>query len=96
MKVETATRNPVEARVTILDGSGYPLGLKGDAILLESRIMAVANVVEAMASRRPYRPTLGIDIALKEIERGRETTYDPAVADACLRLFRDKGFVLPS
>ncbi len=75
-----------------VDGSGYPLGLKGDQILLESRIMAVADVVEAMASHRPYRPALGIDAALKEIERGRDTAYDPAVADACIRLFAEKRF----
>ncbi len=71
------------------DGSGYPRGLKGEDILLESRIMAVADVVEAMASHRPYRPTLGIDVALQEIERGRGIKYDPAVADACLKLFRE-------
>lgn len=78
-----------------LDGSGYPQGLKGEDILLESRIMAVADVVEAIASHRPYRPTLGIDAALKEIERGRGTVYDPAVADACVKLFREGGFALP-
>jgi GAF domain-containing protein len=77
-----------------LDGSGYPQGLKGDDILLESRIMAVADVVEAMASHRPYRPTLGIDVALQEIERGRGIQYDAAVADACLKLFRDGRYVL--
>jgi len=79
-----------------LDGSGYPLGIKGDEILLESRIMAVADVVEAMASHRPYRASLGIEPALKEIERGRETAYDPAVVDACLKLFREEGFTIPS
>jgi PAS domain S-box-containing protein len=72
-----------------LDGSGYPQGLKGGDILLESGILAVADVVEAMASHRPYRPTLGIDAALQEIERGRAIKYDPAVADACLKLFRE-------
>jgi PAS domain S-box-containing protein len=75
-----------------LDGSGYPQGLKDGEILLESRIMAVADVVEAMASHRPYRAALGIDVALKEIERGRGTAYDPAVVDGCLKLFREKGF----
>lgn len=75
-----------------MDGSGYPQGLKDGEILLESRIMAVADVVEAMASHRPYRPALGIEVALQEIERGRGSAYDPAVADACLRLFREKGF----
>ncbi len=79
-----------------MDGSGYPNKLKGEAIMLESRIMAVADVVEAMASHRPYRPGLGIDTALAEIERGRGTAYDPVVADACLRLFREQGYVLPA
>jgi HD-GYP domain-containing protein (c-di-GMP phosphodiesterase class II) len=54
--------------------------------------MAVADVVEAMASHRPYRPALGIDIALEEISKNREVLYDPEVVDACLRLFKDKGF----
>lgn len=72
-----------------LDGTGYPHGLKGDEILLESRILTVADVVEAMSSHRPYRPTLGIDVALKEIERGRGTAYDPVVVDACLKLFHE-------
>jgi PAS domain S-box-containing protein len=79
-----------------LDGSGYPRGLKGEAILLEARIIAVADVVEAMSSHRPYRVGLGIDNALAEIERGRGTAYDPAVADACLKLFREKGYKIPA
>ncbi|OGA18577.1 MAG: hypothetical protein A3I63_10860 [Betaproteobacteria bacterium RIFCSPLOWO2_02_FULL_66_14] len=79
-----------------MDGSGYPQGLKGEAILLEARIMAVADVVEAMSSHRPYRPGLGIGKALAEIERGRGTAYDPAVADACLKLFREKEYALPA
>ncbi|MBI2960543.1 MAG: PAS domain S-box protein [Betaproteobacteria bacterium] len=79
-----------------MDGSGYPQGLKGEAILLESRIMAVADVIEAMASHRPYRPGLGLERALAEIERGRGSAYDPAVADACLRLFREKHYQLPA
>ncbi len=78
-----------------MDGSGYPNGLKGDEMLLESRIMAIADVVEAMASHRPYRPGLGIDKALAELERGRGTVYDADVVDTCLRLFRIQGFVLP-
>lgn len=77
-----------------IDGSGYPRNLKGDEILMEARILAVADVVEAMASHRPYRPGLGIDEALNEIEKKRGTHYDNAVADACLRLFREKGFQL--
>jgi len=77
-----------------MDGSGYPRNLKGDEIIMEARIMAVADVVEAMASHRPYRPALGIDVALNEIEKNRGIFYDDAVADACLRLFREKGFQL--
>ncbi|MFY9328984.1 MAG: HD domain-containing phosphohydrolase [Georgfuchsia sp.] len=77
-----------------MDGSGYPQGLKGKDILLEARIMAVADVVEAMSSHRPYRPGLGIEAALAEIERGRGTSYDPVVTDACLKLFREKGYAL--
>ncbi len=74
-----------------MDGSGYPNGLIAEETLMESRILAVADVVEAMASHRPYRPGLGIDAALKEIEKNRGTLYDTGVADACLRLFREKG-----
>ncbi len=78
-----------------MDGSGYPRGLKGDEILLEARIMSVADVVEAMASHRPYRAGLGIDKALDEIERGRGTAYDAVIADACLTLFRKEGYAIP-
>jgi len=78
-----------------MDGSGYPQNLKNDEILLEARIMAVADVVEAMSSHRPYRAGLGITAALEEIENGRGTRYDPNVVTACLRLFRVKGFVIP-
>jgi PAS domain S-box-containing protein len=78
-----------------MNGFGYPRKLKGDEIILEARIMAVADVVEAMASHRPYRPTLGIKAALEEIEKNRGILYDKAVADACLRLFREKGYQLP-
>ncbi len=77
-----------------MDGSGYPRNLKGDEILIEARIMAVADVVEAMASHRPYRPAFGIDAALAEIEKNRGILYDNAVAEACLRLFREKGYKL--
>jgi HD-GYP domain-containing protein (c-di-GMP phosphodiesterase class II) len=79
-----------------MDGSGYPQGLKGEAILFEARILAVADVVEAMSSHRPYRPGLGIETALTEIKRGRGTVYDADVADACLRLYREKGCQLPA
>ncbi len=75
-----------------MDGSGYPNCLKGDEILLESRILAVADVVEAICSHRPYRPALGVDAALDEIARNRGTLYDPEVVDACLRLFHDKNY----
>ncbi len=70
-----------------LDGSGYPQGLKETSILLEARILTVADVVEAMASHRPYRPALGIDQALDEVKFGRGTRFDTAVVDACLRIF---------
>lgn len=79
-----------------MDGSGYPQGLKGNEILLEARIMAVADVVEAMSSHRPYRAALGLDKALAEIELGSGTKYDAQVASACLNLFREKQFQLPS
>ncbi|MGB5103143.1 MAG: HD domain-containing phosphohydrolase [Steroidobacteraceae bacterium] len=79
-----------------LDGSGYPRGLKGEAILREARILVVADVVEAMSSHRPYRPGLGVKLALAEIERGSGTEYAPDVVDACLSLFRDKDFHLPA
>jgi PAS domain S-box-containing protein/putative nucleotidyltransferase with HDIG domain len=75
-----------------LDGSGYPQGLKGDQIILEARILAVADVLEAMASHRPYRPALGLDKALDEIAQKKGAVYDTEVVDACLRLFVDKGF----
>ena len=75
-----------------IDGSGYPGGLRGEEILLEARIIAVADVVEAIASHRPYRPALGIDIALEEILQNKGILYDPQVVDACLRLFREKRF----
>jgi PAS domain S-box-containing protein/putative nucleotidyltransferase with HDIG domain len=77
-----------------MNGSGYPRSLKGDEILMEARILTVADVVEAMASHRPYRPGLGINAALNEIEKNRGIFYDNAVADACLRLFRKKSFQL--
>jgi response regulator RpfG family c-di-GMP phosphodiesterase len=77
-----------------LDGSGYPQGLLGDAITIEARILAVADVVEAMASHRPYRPAMGIDAALEEIGRGRGVRYDAAAVDACVRLFREQSYKL--
>ena len=77
-----------------LDGTGYPDGLKGEDILRESCVLGVADVVEAMASHRPYRPALGIDAALAEIQRGRGTAYWPDAVDACVALFREDGFAL--
>ena len=77
-----------------INGSGYPRKLKGDEIIIEARIMAVADVVEAMASHRPYRPGLGLEAALEEIEKNKGILYDDVVADACLRLFREKGYQL--
>jgi PAS domain S-box-containing protein/putative nucleotidyltransferase with HDIG domain len=76
-----------------LDGSGYPNGLAGGQLLGEARVIAVADVVEAMASHRPYRPALGIDRALEEILAGRGTRFDEQAVDACLVLFRERGFV---
>lgn len=73
------------------DGSGYPDGLAGEEILIEARILAVADVVEAMASHRPYRASLGIEAAIQEITRYRGTLFDPEVVDACLRILND-GF----
>jgi PAS domain S-box-containing protein len=75
-----------------MDGSGYPRNLKGGDILIEARILAVADVVESMASHRPYRPALGINTAMEEIQKNSGTLYDKAVADVCLRLFRERGF----
>jgi len=75
-----------------MDGSGYPKGLKGEEILPETRILSVADVVEAIASHRPYRPAYGIDVALEEISNKKGILYDTAVVDACLRVFNEKGF----
>jgi HD-GYP domain-containing protein (c-di-GMP phosphodiesterase class II) len=77
------------------DGSGYPDGLAGEEIMLEARILAVADVVESMASHRPYRPSLGLDAALAEIDSGSGKRYDPDAAAACLRLFRQQGYQMP-
>jgi HD-GYP domain-containing protein (c-di-GMP phosphodiesterase class II) len=75
-----------------MNGSGYPSGLSGDNILIEARILCVADVVEAMAPHRPYRPALGIDKALEEISKNREILYDPDAVDACLSVFAEKRF----
>ena len=77
------------------NGSGYPSGLKGEDILLEARIIAVADVVEAMTAQRFHRPSLGIDKAIEEISKSRGTLYDPKVVDAFLKIYRE-GKLLPS
>jgi putative nucleotidyltransferase with HDIG domain len=75
-----------------MDGSGYPAGLAAADIITEARTLAVADVVEAMASHRPYRPTLGREMALEEISKNSGILYDPDVVDACLKLLKEKGF----
>ena len=75
-----------------IDGSGYPVGLSGDEIIIEAKTLAVADVVEAMASHRPYRPTLGRDMALEEISKNRGSLYDPDVVDACIKLLTEEDF----
>ena len=79
-----------------VDGSGYPQGLTGGQLLLESRILTVADVVEAMASHRPYRPALGVDKALEEIDRHRGSQYDEVAVKACIDVFRRKGYTFAS
>jgi len=75
-----------------LDGSGYPNGLRGDQIVEEAKVIGVADVVDAITSHRPYRPGLGVEVALSEIERGRGALYEPSIVDACLGLFREDGY----
>ncbi len=77
-----------------MDGSGYPRHLKGEEIIMEARILAIADVVESMASHRPYRPALGLNAALEEIENNKGTIYDADAVNACLSLFREKGYKL--
>lgn len=79
-----------------LDGSGYPNNLKGDSIIKEARILAVADTVEAMSHNRPYRPSLGLAAALQEIQDGSGTRYDIQVVDACLKLFKVDGYEFPA
>jgi len=79
-----------------LNGTGYPNNLKGDKILLEAKIIGVADVVEAMSSHRPYRPALGIDAALEEISQNKGVLYDPEIVDICNKLFKEKGFKFES
>lgn len=78
-----------------LDGTGYPHGLKGGEILLEAKVLGVADVVEAMVSHRPYRAALGVGAALEEISRYRGVRFDESVVDACVKLFREQGYSLP-
>jgi PAS domain S-box-containing protein len=78
-----------------LDGSGYPRALSGDAISLEARILAVADVVESMSTHRPYRPALGVEAAFAELKSKAGSLFDPAVVAACVRLFHEKGYQLP-
>ncbi len=75
-----------------LNGTGYPNKLKGDEIILEAKIIGIADVVEAMSSHRPYRPALGIDRAIEEISQNKGILYDPEIVDACIKLFKEKGF----
>ncbi len=77
-----------------LDGSGYPQGLRGEQILPQSRLLAIADVIDAMSSRRPYREALGIEAALSEIERYSGQLYDPAAVNICLTLFNHRGLTL--
>ncbi len=77
-----------------MDGSGYPDGLKGKDILVEARILAVADVVEAMNTHRPYRPAMGIEASLEELQNGRGIVYDADIVDLCIRLFREENYVL--
>lgn len=74
------------------DGSGYPNGIKGEDILIQARILTVADVLEAMASHRPYRAALGIEAAFAELRKNRGTHFDPVVVDSCMRVFIEKGF----
>ena len=76
------------------DGSGYPRGLTKDEISMEAQILMIADVVEAMMSHRPYRPALGLNHALEEIQRNAGTLYNPEVVKACITLFRDSDYTL--
>jgi putative nucleotidyltransferase with HDIG domain len=75
-----------------LDSSGYPSGISGQDIVLEAKVLCVADVVDSMVSNMPYRPGLGIDKALEEITKNKGVLYDPEVVEACLKLFAEKGF----
>ncbi|MDD5397825.1 MAG: PAS domain S-box protein [Dehalococcoidia bacterium] len=92
MEFPTSVAQSVLQHHERLDGSGYPSGLRGEAVCREARLIAVADVVEAMSSHRPYRPALGMDKALEEISANKGKLYDGAVVDACLNVFRKQGF----
>jgi HD-GYP domain-containing protein (c-di-GMP phosphodiesterase class II) len=77
-----------------LDGSGYPNGLTGKDLLIESKILSVADVVEALSSHRPYRPSMGIEVALNEISTKSGVFYEPDAVHACIKLFHEKGYKL--
>lgn len=79
-----------------LDGSGYPRGLKGDEILLEARILAVADVLDAITNHRPYRPALGLNVALDELEKNKGKLYDARVVDACVKALEEGNLVIGS
>ena len=74
-----------------MNGSGYPQGLKGESILLEARIIGTADVIDAMASHRPYRPALGVDVAMEEIVNCKGKLYDSAVVDICVSIYKTRG-----
>jgi HD-GYP domain-containing protein (c-di-GMP phosphodiesterase class II) len=76
-----------------IDGAGYPMGISGKKICLEARILAIADVVEAICSHRPYRSALGTKEAMKEISQNKSLLYDSKVVDACIRLITEKGFM---
>lgn len=78
-----------------VDGQGYPHGLRGEEILLEARILAVADSVEAMASHRPYRASMGLTYAINELQRLRGIAYDAQVVDACVRMISEPTYTLP-
>jgi PAS domain S-box-containing protein len=92
VKFEWPIANIVHQHHECMNGTGYPRGLKGDEICLEARIVAVADIVEAMSSHRPYRPGLGLEAAMKEIEQQAGTRLDADVVECCLKLFREQGF----
>ena len=75
-----------------LDGSGYPRGIKGDEILIQARIITVADVLEAMASHRPYRAALGMEAAFEELRKYAGKHFDPDVVASCIRIFKEKDF----